>query len=218
MSPEAPVPSPPPPFQRAKSRWATSRGLLTAFAAVGVVAVLAAGTMLLNAIGVIDFDLKTLFSDSDEAPIRVRNGSLGFTIVGGQEWEPIGASGNWRIANADRHREEFEVTVAVTGDATCGGKLTATGSDIVLVYERDNDPATANSVRIVLQSAGRRTVVKPDVGVVLTMDSNSPEQLTYQAGSGFLQSIAVGNGGNPATMCSFTSGAQLDHIIILNVP
>lgn len=195
----------------------TSRSMM-ALSAVGVLALLSGATLLLNAVGLIDFNLKTLFSDSDEAPIRVRNGSLDFTIVGGQRWEQVGGSGNWRIKNATRHREEFEVTIAVRTGATCGGALTATGSDIVLVYENDDNAGTTNTSKIVLQSAGRRTMVKPDSGVTMTWDNADGQKLSYQVSGGYLQSIAVGNGGNPATICSFSSRAQLDHMLILNVP
>lgn len=199
------------------SLWSTNP-ITMSLATVGVLALLAGATMLLHAVGLIDFDLRTMFSDSDEAPIRVRNGSVDLISVSNQHWEPLGASGHWRIANAQRYREEFEVTIATKAGATCGGAVTATGSDIVLIYENDDDPATTNTSKIVLQSAGRRTVVKPEGGVTMTWDPNTPPQLSYKASGGYLQSIAVGNGSNPATICSFTSRAQLDHMLILNVP
>lgn len=199
------------------SLWGTNRVTMT-FAAFGVLAFLAVTSVVLRVVGITKFDILTLFTDSDEAPIRVRNGSLDFSIVGGQRWEQVGGSGNWRIKNATRHREEFEVTIAVRTGATCGGALTATGSDIVLVYENDDNDSTSNTSKISLHSQGRRTVVKPDSGVTMTWDAKSPATLNYQASGGFLRSIAVGNGANPATICSFSSRVQLDHLIILNVP
>ena len=197
------------------SRW---KRITYVFAIIGVFSVLALASVALRVIGVIEWDFTKTLSDSDEAPIRVRNGSVEFTIVGLQGWEPIGASGNWRIANATRHREDFEVTLAVRAGATCGGALTATGSDIVVTYENDNDPATTNTSRIVLQAQGRRTVLRPESPATLTHDKASPWTLRYQAAEGHVKSIAVGNGANPAVICSFTAREQLDHMLILNVP
>ena len=151
------------------------------------------------------------FSDSEEAPIRVRSGSIDLYILSGtQQWEQVGGSDTWRIQNAERYKEEFEVTVAVRAGADCGGSMTATGSDIVLTYNNNN--------QVRLQSAGYRTVVKPGNGVSMTWDATTPQKLSYVVTGGFIRSIAVGNGTNPATMCSFSAPGQLDHLIVLNVP
>ena len=213
------TPEPTPPA--ARKSWDTSSRLsrvTLTFAVIGLLTVLAGFTVVLKSVGVIKWNIFDLLIDSDEAPIRVRNGSLDFTITGAQGWEQVGASGTWRIANATRHREEFEVTVAVRSGATCGGSLTATGVDIVLVYENDNDETTTRTSRIVLQSAGFRTLVRPDTGITMTWDAGTPALLRYQTEAGYLKSIAVGSGTNPAVICSFTSAAQLDHLLILNVP
>lgn len=147
--------------------------------------------------------------DSDEAPIRVKNGSIELRILAnGQEWEAVGNSGNWRIKSAQRFGD-FDVTAAVRSGATCAPSQTATGADIVLTYS-DN-----RTIR--LESAGQRTMVKPGTGITMTLAT--PQQLKYQpSGSGFLTQIAVGTGGNPTVLCSFTAASQLDHILILNVP
>jgi hypothetical protein len=200
------------------SVWNTNR-ITMAFAAFGALAFLALTTVALRAVGVINWDIRRVLSASDEAPIRVRNGSVDFVILSPKEpWEQIGTSGSWRIKNSSRHREDFEVTIAVRPGASCGGAVSATGSDIVVVYENDDNPATTSTARIVVQSAGRRTVVKPDTGVTMTWDAKDPQRLSYKVAGGFIQSIAVGNGANPATLCSFANAAQLEHLLILNVP
>jgi hypothetical protein len=147
--------------------------------------------------------------DSDEAPIRVKNGSLELSILSTrQAWEPAGDSGNWRIRGARRFGD-FDVTAAVRPGATCGPSHTATGADIVLTYS-DN-----KTIRI--ESAGRRTAVKPSAGVTMTVIN--PQQISYRpSGTGFITQLAVGNGGNPTVLCSFSAANQLDHILILNVP
>jgi hypothetical protein len=100
------------------------------------------------------------------------------------------------------------VTVAVRTGATCGAQ-TATGSDVIFTYDNDR--------KIRLQSQGRHTWVRPDSGVTLARDGTAPQKLSYVT-RGFIKSIAVGNGANPTTMCSFTAANQLDHAIILNAP
>lgn len=212
------MPDTPPPVKRSwTSLWSTNP-ITMAFATVGLVAVVGLVSVVLRVTGITKSDFFIILSDSDEAPIRVRNGSLDLSIVGLQRWEQIGSSGSWRIWNATRHREEFEVTIASRAGATCGGALTATGSDVVLTYKKDDNAASSDVAKIVMQSAGRRTVVKPDTGVTMTWDASDPTKLLYKVTGGYLQSIAVGNGANPATICTFHKATELDHVLILNVP
>jgi hypothetical protein len=215
MTPDLPPPPPSTKPSTPSSRW---NRIVYAFAVVGLLSVLALATVVLRAIGVIRWDIAMVMSDSDEAPIRVRNGSLELTILGSQEWQQIGSSANWRIANASRYRDDFEVTIAVRSGSTCGGSLTATGSDVVLTYENDDNPATNSTSRIVLQAQGRRTLVRPESPATLTRDDQSASTLRYQASAGYLKSIGVGNGANPAIICSFSGREQLDHMLIMNVP
>jgi hypothetical protein len=190
------------------SLWRTNRVTMV-FAALGFLAVLAIFSVVLHKAGAIDFDMITFFSAWDEAPIRVRNGSLDLVLVSGsQAWKESDGTGNWNIPKTRRYKDEFEVTVAVRTGATCGAQ-TATGSDVIFTYDNDR--------RIRLQSQGRHTWVKADSGVTLTADGTAPQKLSY-ATRGFIKSIAVGNGANPTTMCSFTAANQLDHAIILNAP
>lgn len=178
----------------------TDHPILFGFAVATGAALLAGTLMLVGA-----------FSDSEEAPIRVRSGSIDLYILSGtQQWEQVGTSGNWRILDAERYKAEFEVTVAVRAGATCGGSMTATGSDIVLTYN--------NGKQVRMQSAGQRTLVKPENGASMTWDGLTPQKLSYVVAGGYISSIAVGNGTNPATICSFTAANQLDHVIVLNVP
>ena len=149
-------------------------------------------------------------SDSDEAPIRVKNGSLEFTILAtNQQWEQSGTSGNWKINAGRRHRDVLDLLVAVRPGAACGGNSASSG-EIILTYSNDK--------KIRIQSLSRHTWVKPDSGVTLTWDSATPQTLTYTA-AGFLKSIETGNGSGGSTpMCSFTAANQLDQAIVLNIP
>ncbi len=148
------------------------------------------------------------FSDSDEAPIRVKDGSLDLYLLSTtQEWQQAGTSGNWHIDGTVRYKDEFEVTVAPKTGATCSGSYTGTGSDVVLSY---------GTSEVRLQSVGNHTQVRPGNGVTLTLASS--QKLTYSPGSGFITAIAVGTGTSLRTICTFSAAGQLDHILMLNVP
>ena len=154
------------------------------------------------------------FTDSEEAPIRVKNGSLELHLLTQhQKWEEQGkGSGNYSVSNAKRFKEEFEVTVAVRGEAACSPSKTATGKDVVLTY-RDE---TGKDWEVRLESAGHKTKVKPN-GFMFTLSAD--QKLTYGTpNQGFITKIVVTSGGNPPDLCTFTQRDQLDHLIILNAP
>ena len=183
--------------------------LTLTFAVIGLLTVLAGFTVVLKAVGILDRHIFDLLIESEEAPIRVRNGSIDLGLLSSsQKWKQDGTSGNYRIPGTYRFKEEFHVTVTPRGGAVCPSQV-GTGGDVVLTFSNDR------SIR--LQSAGRHTVVKPENGATLTWNASAPQTLLYQA-DGFIKSIAVGSGASPTTMCSFTAANQLDHISILNVP
>lgn len=191
------------------SLWKTHRVTMV-FAAIGVLAALAATSLVLHKIGVIEFNILKFLSDSDEAPIRVRNGSLDLELSStSQSWVQAGTSGNWNIDSGHRFRDAFDLIVAVRPGAACGGG-SASGAEVIFTYSNDK--------KVRLQSIGRRTWVKPDPGVTLTREGATPQKLSY-ATAGFLKSIEIGNAGGGVTpMCTFTAANQLDHLFVLNVP
>src|SRR5688500_12965954 len=96
-----------------------SRITLT-LAAIGLAAVAAVSTIVLKSVGLIEWSIVDLFTESDEAPIRVRGGSIDiFVLSASQEWKQAGSSGNFNIDGTVRYKDEFEVTAAVRGEATC---------------------------------------------------------------------------------------------------
>lgn len=204
MNPETPPPNP--------KTWgpsSLSRRLTVTLAAVGLLTVLAGFTVVLKVIKVIDWSILDVLTDSDEAPIRVRNGSIDLNLLSStQKWKQDGASGNYRIPGTHRSKEEFEVTVTTRGGALCPA-FTSTGPDVILTFSDDK------VVR--LQSAGFHTLVKPENGATMTWNASAPQMLRYVA-DGHIKSVAVGSGASPTVMCSFTGPGQLDHISILNVP
>lgn len=189
------------------SLWKTHLATMV-FAAIGMLAALTVTALLLNKLGLIEFNLLKFLSDSDEAPIRVRNGSLDLELASGsQSWTQAGTSGNWHISDGERFRDAFDLVVAVRPGAACGGH-SASGAEIIFTYSNDK--------KVRLQSIGRHTWVKPDTGVTMTLAT--PQTLSYVT-AGFLKSIEIGNGsGGLAPMCTFTAANQLDHVFVMNVP
>jgi hypothetical protein len=180
------------------------------FAGIGILAMLTASSLLLYKLGVIEFNILRFLSDSDEAPIRVRNGSFDLELAStSQSWTQAGTSGHWNISSGQRFRDAFDLVVAVRPGAACGGQ-SASGAEIIFTYSNDK--------KVRLQSIGRHTWVKPDTGVTLTRDSASPAKLSYMT-AGFLKAIEIGNGSGGLTpMCTFTAANQLDHVFVMNVP
>jgi hypothetical protein len=186
--------SPGSPSQRSMLGVISDHPILFAFALAAGAALLG-GTLLL-------FDA---FSDSEEATIRVRNGSLEFIILHpNQEWTPAGGSGNYRNRDGEKHTDTFEVVVVPAGTHTCN-LYSRTGSDIEFTYSDDK--------KILVQSQNKNTFVKPGTGVNLTWDQATPRVLTYTP-AGYLSRVTV----DGQTLCTFTSGAQLSSVLILNVP
>jgi hypothetical protein len=156
------------------------------------------------AVGAVLYLAGGFFAD-EEAPIRVRNGSLQFIIERpGDEWTPSGSSGNYRYRDGEKHSDDYDVIVVPAGSHTCN-LYSKTGSNIEFTY---SDEKT-----ITVQSQGRNTWVKPGTGVTLTLNNASMQTLTYTA-TGYLSKVAVGN----QTLCTFTSGAQLSSVLIVDVP
>ena len=203
------TPETPPPDRTSWGPSPRSSRVMPTLAIIGLISLFAGSTIVLKSVGVIGWSILDLLSDSDEAPIRVRNGSIDLNLDSStQKWAAQGASGNYRIPGARRHKEEFEVIVVPRNGAVCPA-LVGTGPDVVLTFSDDK------VVR--LQSAGFHTVVKPENGATLTWNASAPQMLRYMA-TGHIKSVAVGSGANPPVVCSFTTGNQLDRINILNTP
>jgi len=188
------------------SLWRTNR-LTMVLAAFGVLALLALASVALRMVGVTSWDFFRVLTDSDEAPIRVRNGSLDIHLLSeSQEWADD--NGEWKVRGAKRFKDEFEVTVAARAGASCGPSHTATGAAVVVTY---ND-----NTEVRFQSAGKKTKIKPGQGAGKLVGG---QHLQYGTpGAGFIKQVAVGTVGSPTPLCTFTQADQLDHILILNVP
>jgi hypothetical protein len=202
------------------SLWRTNP-ITMVFATFGVVAALATTTIVLKQVGVIDFDLFQFLTDSDEAPIRVRNGSLDLLILSNQDWEKVPGAGpeKWRIAHAKRHKSAFDLDIKTGPGATCTGSLTPSGTDIEFIYKDENDVSSTKISKITMESKNKRTVVNADTNMTMTWNPAPGERqkLTYKNEAGYLQRLTV-TGGSAVTACSFAGKDQLVHLTIFNQP
>jgi hypothetical protein len=169
------------------------------------------GTLLVGALlgaGAMFFTTTTTTAD-DEAPIRVRNGSLDLSLEDlTQEWEEIGNSGAWRVRGKTKSSDTFEITVHPKAGATCTGTRPVTQPYVRLTYKANNADV------ITLDAPGHFTRVNPSNGVRLTSPAATPYRLTYDA-QGYIAEIAAGrNPGQLTVLCSFANDQQLDYMII----
>lgn len=181
--------------------------------------VFAAAALLGAAVVGTFFFLADTLSGDEEAPIRVRSGSVDFHLLTEeqQHWEQVGGSQNWHVAGAQRFKEDFEVTVSPRAGASCSPSLTATGSNVVITHVETANPQNVKT--ITLDAAGRNTHVRPDNTITLASTDVNKKKLSYTpAEAGYIRQIAVGSGGNPPVLCTFTAPGQLDHLLVLNVP
>jgi hypothetical protein len=198
------------------SLWRTNPITMT-FAAVGLVVVAAAATtVVLNKAGLIKFNLLRFFVDSDEAPIRVRNGSLELRLLDlDQEWDDVKKDKTkWTVKGKKRKQGKFDVTVAAKAGADCPGALTALQPVVVFTYS-DSATLTLNAIDEDDNDKEERTVVRPKdaqmnaTGNVLTHGTS---------GTGHISKVEAGASPNQLTkICSFGNKDQLDSILILNV-
>jgi hypothetical protein len=152
------------------------------------------------------------FAGSEEATIRVRNGSLQFiTDHPAHRWTPSGASGNYRYQDGAKRSDDYEVTVVAAGSHTCALN-TKIGANIEFTYIDDTDKANKKDMKINVQSQGRNTFVKPGSGVILQWNGATPRMLRYEP-EGYLARIVVDN----QTLCSFTEASQLSSVLIMDV-
>jgi hypothetical protein len=111
-----------------RTAWWRAHPIAATFATIGLLATLAGTTVILHKVGLIEFDLLQFFYESDEAPIRVRNGSVELELLSSnQEWEQVGGSPNWKIPGTRKFKDEYTVwlIVSVTVSNVWPGAMTA---------------------------------------------------------------------------------------------
>ena len=197
------------PIERASevSIW-RAQPIVATLATVGLLA-LAGGTAVLLYEALVGDGVE--FFDTDEAPIRVRNGSIDLFLESTSErWESAGGSGNWKSSGSGEvNGGAYQVLFTVKGGSCPDGQET-TGDNVLVTY--------SDGKQVRLQVVQDRTLVKPENGAMLNRHAKDEQRLTYSAAGGFIREVAVGPPGNPTLTCTFQDAAQLDNVRLRGRP
>ena len=141
------------------------------------------------------------FLAGDEAPIRVRNGSIELQLLhGSQEWESVNDRKNWKVKNEpQRQRDAYEVTVAPSDASSCtNGVFVATGDTVEI---------TTSAGSIQLKLTGRKTRVRSS-----DVDLEGRGSLLRDPAQGsHIRKIVVGD-----LACTFDSKDEKLRVIIMD--
>jgi hypothetical protein len=141
------------------------------------------------------------FADSgDEPPIRVKNGSMQFQLLGNDKWKPKDSGKYWVMKNGkERSQNRIQLTAAYNG-VSC--QNTASGDAVKLIFS-DESYVTVTAVdkktRVEAQDPARFD------------DGTDKKNLIYN-GNGYIKSIVV----DGTTLCNFASEDQLTHLLLLD--
>jgi hypothetical protein len=154
---------------------------------------------------------------SDEAPIRVRNGSLEIEAAAGREWQPKPKDNDEETANYSHeptggiHLDPFDkdlwVKVTPASSSCTNNDPTTSGRVVTIEYDADGAGAdfTATLKRAKNGPVNYRTKIRPANG--LALDSTGTK-LTYPV-AGHISKIKIGQ-----WECTFTTANPADRIDI----
>jgi len=115
----------------------------------------------------------------DEAPIRVKGGSITFELLSKEaRWEPQGSKDHWTITHTpDRHRDEYLVLLIIKdAEGRLESQTLRSRKKIQIFYHNPSDPQRPAVVE--LRSTGKKTHLRSTH--VSDLDTTDPPVLTYQ--------------------------------------
>jgi hypothetical protein len=162
--------------------------------ALKVGAALVVGALAGAAIGVI-----VTGGAGDEAPIKVKNGSLDVELTHpGRQWEPFPQNDTTRMhwrAKGGPNRDENEYSLLIEAANGKCSQTAVTGNKIRFTY--------SDNRYVEIEAKNKKTEVLSDVALDLL---SSNRLLSYGPSGGYIASISIG-GGSP--ICTFTDKADL---------
>ena len=165
-----------------------------------LLAVAAFATLLTGAVSYGVF--QTLAAD-DEAPIRVRHGSIILEVVhASQHWRQVGSNQrHWKLSRGTRQSDQFQLYFAPTDPAHCHNAVNVRG--LVVRFVLNNDP----QMWVQLQSTNRKTDVTSGIPLDLSADE---KELSFGGAENFVTSITV----DGTERCSFTTKDTALHTFV----
>ena len=166
------------------------------YSGAALTAAAVAGALLGAAITVATIDkIKPL---SDEAPIRVKNGSIELEFLTGKEWEPVGSDGkDWKVKGNHKKTSDIYRLLVANSQGTC--KLNDVKSATIrFTYSNNNKvDVTLDQRKIRVHSDNAMTAA----GSILRYEQPSGTQPS----PGYIQSIDIMDPGNTQNVCTFTA-------------
>ena len=150
--------------------------------------------------GAVVFLLRTLADTGDEAPIRVKSGSMYFDIISSRPGKWQQDNNEWKIDTGTRGNDDLHFIIDTTVSDTCVPDASAFPTNKLFVEYDDG-------FTVQISSTGKHLRVKPDDMTKLTSDGN--RRLTFgTSGTGFIKFIYKQNkSGTP--LCTFTADKKL---------
>lgn len=157
------------------------------------------------------------FDTGDEAPIRVRNGSLDLYVASNnQKWKHRKDDEkdfrHWRINGGERANDALSIAIAVNAGASCSNQA-GTGDLLTIGY----------SVKGVVVSVhadpdeAKHTMVEANEDLVVSKKDGDGRLLSYEPSTpGYISSITLTKGGTAVASCTFTRAEQLGDLVILD--
>jgi hypothetical protein len=158
------------------------------------------------------------FETGDEAPIRVRNGSLELYVASNnQKWKHAtnpGDARHWRISGGKRANAALSIAIAVNPSAGPGvscSNQAGTGDLLTISY-------SVNGVTVTVHddpNDTKHTLVESNADLVVSKKDTNERLLAYEP-AGYINNITLTKGGTAVASCSFTKAEQLGDLVILD--
>jgi len=158
-------------------------------------------------------------ASGDEPPIRVKNGSMEFHVLGNDKWKQKkkGTSEEYWAFDKDKERvhDLMQLTAVYDGAVYQGApcKTTASGTAVHLVF---ND-----ETRVTVLATGKKTRISAATPGRLKLQVNGNNEdakvLVYNGAEGFIKRVVVGDSSSTeTTLCEFSNPTQLTHLLLLD--
>ena len=177
--------------------------LFEVWAAHPVVALLTALLGALTAAAVSYYAFRILAA-GDEAPIRVRNGSIEIEVVHrDRTWrdQSGGAQNRWRLSRGTRSSDEYQLYLAPTDPSHCSN-VTSTRGRVIRFILNDNE-----QMWIEVRSTGRKSEVTSGIPLQLSGDERV---LSFGGTGNFITDISV----DGSVRCTFPSNDAALHTLL----
>jgi hypothetical protein len=158
------------------------------------------------------------FDTGDEAPIRVRNGSLELYVASNtQKWKHATSPGDakhWRISGGKRKNQTLSIAIAVNGSTAPGASCSnqaGTGDLLTIGYSVNGVVVTVHDD----PNDHKHALVESNADLVLSTKDSNERLLSYDP-VGYISSITLTKGGTTVASCTFTKADQLGDLVILD--